>query len=376
MDQELKTLKEKFDSITVVDKENKIEFWYARDLMGELGYISWEKFQSVIKKAMKSCETAGYDNLNHFHGAVKMVSIGSKAKREIQDYMLTRYACYLIAQNGDPRKKEIAFAQSYFAIQTRKLELIEERMRLNARFEARERLRKSEKELSKNIYERGVDDSGFARIRSKGDAALFGGITTSDMKAHYGVNQKRALAAFLPGVTIAAKNLATELTNYNVKDQNMFGEKKITGEHVQNNTSIRKTLEERGIKPEELPPEEDIKKLERRAQSRVKKLIQSSGKLLEKEQKPHREQNDFENVSNQLEKILKLVDIPKEEIDTKGINKLSEIKQQNIISILDYMRERKDVGIEEVATAIKKSTTTARTYLNLMAKFGLLKVQK
>jgi len=376
MDQELKTLKEKFDSITVVDKENKIEFWYARDLMGELGYISWEKFQSVIKKAMKSCETAGYDNLNHFHGAVKMVSIGSKAKREIQDYMLTRYACYLIAQNGDPRKKEIAFAQSYFAIQTRKLELIEERMRLNARFEARERLRKSEKELSKNIYERGVDDSGFARIRSKGDAALFGGKTTSDMKAHYGVNKKRALADFLPGVTIAAKNLATELTNYNVKDQNMFGEKKITGEHVQNNTSIRKTLEERGIKPEELPPEEDIKKMERRVKSREKKLIQSSGKLLEKEQKADRKQNDFENVSNQLEKILKLVDIPKEEIDTKGINKLSEIKQQNIISILDYMRERKDVGIEEVATAIKKSTTTARTYLNLMAKLGLLKVQK
>ena len=364
MDQELKTLKEKFDSITVVDKENKIEFWYARDLMGELGYISWEKFQSVIKKAMKSCETAGYDNLNHFHGAVKMVSIGSKAKREIQDYMLTRYACYLIAQNGDPRKKEIAFAQSYFAIQTRKLELIEERMRLNARFEARERLRKSEKELSKNIYERGVDDSGFARIRSKGDAALFGGKTTSDMKAHYGVNKKRALADFLPGVTIAAKNLATELTNYNVKDQNMFGEKEITGEHVQNNTSIRKTLEERGIKPEDLPPEEDIKKLERRVKSKEKKLVNISGKLTETEQR------------GEFEKILNLVDIPKEEIDTKGLNELSEIKKQNIIKILEYIRERKDVGIEDVAKAIKKSSTTARTYLNLMAKLGLLKLHK
>jgi DNA-damage-inducible protein D len=208
-----------------------------------------------------------------------MVALGSGAERAIEDFMLTRYACYLIAQNGDPRKEAIAFAQSYFAIQTRKQELIEERMRLQVRLDARKRLRDSEKVLSQNIYERGVDDEGFGRIRSHGDAALFGGHTTQMMKTKFGITQTRPLADFLPTLTIAAKNLATEMTNHNVQQSNLQGELAITNEHVQNNRSVRGMLGQRGIKPETLPPEEDIQKLERRVKSQEKKLGGISGRL-------------------------------------------------------------------------------------------------
>lgn len=201
-----------------------------------------------------------------------MVPIGNNAEREIDDIMLTRYACYLIAQNGDPKKPVIAFAQSYFAIQTRKQELIEERMRLNSRLEVRERLRAAETNLSRNIYERGVNEQGFGRIRSKGDQALFGGNTTQDMKSKYGIKGNRPLADFLPTLTIAAKNLATEMTNHNTEEANLQGERAITREHVQNNQSVRHMLGSRGIVPEELPPDEDIKKLERRVKSQEKKL--------------------------------------------------------------------------------------------------------
>ena len=216
---------------------------------------------------------------DHFPGVGKMVKLGSGTGRAIKDFMLTRYACYLIAHNGDPRKEPIAFAQSYFAIQTRKQELIEDRMRLQARLDARERLRESEKTLSQNIYERGVDDTGFGRIRSKGDAALFGGYTTQVMKDRYGITKTRPLADFLPTLTIAAKNLATEMTNHNVQQEDLRGEHAITSEHVQNNESVRDMLGQRGIKPEKLPPEEDIKKLERRVKSEEKKLEKQSGKL-------------------------------------------------------------------------------------------------
>ena len=269
-------LKEKFDSIINTEEKDNIEFWYARDLQIQLGYKRWENFIETIKKAMQSCENAGIEVDNHFREVTKMVQIGSGARRNLQDYMLTRYACYLIAQNGDSKKEEIAFAQTYFAVQTRKQEIIEDRIKLMNRLEAREKLKESEKQLSKNIYERGVDDLGFARIRSKGDSALFGGLNTMQMKAKYGVKENRPLADFLPTLTIAAKNLATEMTNYNVTEKDMYGEQSITDEHVDNNLSVRNMLNKRGIKPENLKPAEDLKKLERRVKSESKKIADSN----------------------------------------------------------------------------------------------------
>jgi DNA-damage-inducible protein D len=247
--------------------------------MEPLGYAKWERFKDAIERAIGSCEKTGFDSGNHFRAVSKKVAIGSGAERLIEDFMLTRYACYLLAQNGDPRKEPIAFAQSYFAIQTRKQELIEDRMRLQARLEARDRLRESERTLSQNIYERGVDDAGFGRIRSMGDKALFGGHTTQAMKDRYGITKTRPLADFLPTLTIAAKNLATEMTNHNVQQDDLRGERDIANEHVQNNKSVRNMLGERGIQPERLPAEEDIKKLERRVKSDEKRLEKQSGKL-------------------------------------------------------------------------------------------------
>jgi len=277
----IQLMKERFDALSQIIPDEGVEFWFARDLMEPLGYARWENFQTAIKRAIESCETTGYSVDDHFRGVTKMVKLGSGAERPIEDFMLTRYACYLIAQNGDPRKEPIAFAQSYSAIQTRKQELIEDRMRLQARLDARERLRESEKTLSQNIYERGVDDKGFGRIRSRGDAALFGGHTTQAMKNRFGITQTRPLADFLPTLTIAAKNLATEMTNHNVSQDDLQGERSITREHVHNNQSVRDMLGQRGIKPELLPAEEDIKKLERRVKSEEKKLVKQSGKLPE-----------------------------------------------------------------------------------------------
>ena len=263
--------------------DDGIEFWFARDLQEPLGYARWENFLTAIKRAMESCQTTGYNPDDHFRGVTKMVPLGSGAERPIEDFMLTRYACYLIAQNGDPRKEPIAFAQSYFAIQTRKQELIEDRMRLQTRLETRDRLRESEKTLSQNIYERGVDDAGFGRIRSKGDVALFGGHTTQEMKDRFGITRSRPLADFLPTLTIAAKNLATEMTNHNVQQDDLRGEPSITREHVQNNQSVREMLGHRGIRPESMPPEEDIGKLARRVKSEEKRLEKRSGRLPEPE---------------------------------------------------------------------------------------------
>ena len=282
--QKIQHYKSVFDQIakTVKDDDgNSIEVWYARELQEVLGYARWENFVGAVGRAVESCKTLGINVDDHFREVTKMVGLGSGSQRPIQDFMLTRYACYLIAQNGDPKKEEIAFAQSYFAVQTRKAELIEERLNEIARLNTRERLRTSEKQLSRNIFQRGVDDRGFGRIRSKGDQALFGGLTTEQMKKRLGI-KSGALADRLPTLTIAAKNLATEMTNYNVEQKDLYGENDITAEHVQNNRSVRGMLGKRGIRPESLPPAEDIKKVERRVAKDEKEMKKGTQKLPKK----------------------------------------------------------------------------------------------
>jgi DNA-damage-inducible protein D len=279
--QKVNQYKSVFDSIVheIKDDEgNAMEVWYARELQSVLGYARWENFVVAIGRAMESCKSLNVSIDDHFRELTKMVGLGSGSQRPIQDFMLTRYACYLIAQNGDPKKEEIAFAQSYFAVQTRNAEIIEERIKLMARLETRDRLRTSEKQLSRNIYQRGVDDKGFGRIRSRGDFALFGGLTTDQMKHRLGI-KSGALADYLPTLTIAAKNLATEMTNYNVEQKDLYGEERITEEHVQNNYGVRGILGQRGIKPEDLPPAEDIKKVERRVAKEEKSMLKDVSKL-------------------------------------------------------------------------------------------------
>ncbi len=270
------TLQKTFEEyVHIVDG---VEFWYARDLQKLLDYDEWRNFLKVIEKAKISCKNSGQKIEDHFVDVNKTIAMPKGASKEIEDFMLTRYACYLIAQNGDPRKEQIAFAQSYFAVQTRKQEIIEQRIALTERLTARQKLVASETELSKLIYERGVDEAGFARIRSKGDEALFGGLTTSEMKNRLKTPQRRPLADFLPTITLTAKNLATEITNFNVKKEDLQGEPKITREHVKNNTDVRTLLAKSGIKPEELPPEEDIQRLQRKVTSEEERIAEASKK--------------------------------------------------------------------------------------------------
>ncbi|PSL49312.1 DNA-damage-inducible protein D [Chitinophaga niastensis] len=267
----IEALFEQFEQACYVHQN--IECWSARELQVILGYTQWRNFSKVIEKAKISCETSGLAVSDHFADVSKMVDVGSDAKRELQDLALTRYACYLIAQSGDAQKAPIAFAQTYFAVQTRKQEIIEKRLLDIARVNAREKLSRSEKTLSGIIYERGVDEKGFANIRSKGDQALFGGFNTRDMKKKLQVPNGRPLADFLPTLTIKAKDFATELTSHNVVEKNLEGETHISEEHVDNNAAVRKILIERGVKPETLPPAEDVDKVKQRIKKEDKNAL-------------------------------------------------------------------------------------------------------
>ncbi|MBI5826108.1 MAG: DNA damage-inducible protein D [Chloroflexi bacterium] len=249
------------------------ECWSARDLQEILGYTEWRNFLKVVEKAKSACENSGVPSIDHFVDVNKMVELGSGSMREIDDIALTRYACYLIAQNGDSSKNEIAFAQTYFAVQTRRQEIIEQRLLDIGRVSARDKLSKSEKKLSGIIYERGVDDRGFAIIRSRGDSALFGGYSTQEMKKKLAVPDSRPLADFLPTLTIKAKDFATELTSHNVIEKDLNGENSISNEHVENNQAVRHMLIERGVKPESLPPAEDVRKVERKLNADEKRLL-------------------------------------------------------------------------------------------------------
>lgn len=273
--EEIKALFTQFESAAALLEG--VECWSARELQYLLGYSKWENFEKVVQKAKDACKNAGEEVEYHFPNVRKMVKIGSGAEKEIEDILLTRYACYLIAQNGDSRKQEIAFAQNYFAVQTRRAELVEKRLLEYERVKAREKLSQTEKQLSGILYERGVDNQGFAIIRSKGDQALFR-LNTQMLKRKMGVPDSRPVADFLPTISIKAKDLAAEMTGLNVHSKDLKGQSKIEKEHIDNNLAVRDMLTKRGIVPENLPAAEDVKKLQRKLDGDEKKVLKGTKK--------------------------------------------------------------------------------------------------
>lgn len=267
--EEIIELFRQFESIA--NEYEGVECWSARELAKLLGYAQWRNFENIVNKAKAACEHAEQEVSYHFAEVGKMVSLGSGSEREVSDYMLTRYACYLVAQNGDPRKPQVAFAQNYFAVQTRRAELVQQRILDYERIQTRTKLAETEKRLSGILYERGVDSKGFALIRSKGDNALFR-IDTALLKRKLGAPESRPLADFLPTISIKAKDFAAEMTSVNVQQKDLYGQQEIGKEHVDNNTAVRDMLLQRGIVPEQLPPGEDVKKVERRLKSEEKRL--------------------------------------------------------------------------------------------------------
>ena len=258
--------------------DEDVEFWLARDIQQLLGYDKWDNFLNVISKAKIACENTGHRVTDHFADVGKTIQMPKGAQKVVPDIMLTRYACYLIAQNGDPRKEEVSFAQNYFAVQTRKFEIVEKRIQEFERIKARHKLTETEKELSSVIFQQTGNDKNFAMIRSKGDKALFG-YSTNEMKTRLGIPRSRALADFQPTILLKAKDFATEITIFNSKARGLKSEQSISNEHITNNKSVRKTLIERGIKPENLPVEEYIKKIERKLSSENKKGLKKPEKL-------------------------------------------------------------------------------------------------